>query len=654
MAAVFAAGVAWPVIAGGGAWWLVGVGVSAGLVAQLGPGALDRLHQRRARRTGLVRRVGPGLATDVVAPSWLLHPTNEVVRFAGRVEQLRTLAEWCADDKATAVRLLVAPGGYGKTRLMRELAARMGRRGWQVWHPVAGHEKETGTAVWDEDRTGRLLVVVDYAESRDPTALAGLLAAVAGADRIRNGQVRLLLAARNAGPWWGGLATYAEGHATAVESLTLPANVVELPARADNQEPDEVVAAAACDFAGRLRRPVPSRLPTGFDPDTPLLKLHAAALLAVLGTSIDARDDVIAMTLRHEALYWRRRAQRTSPPLVTVANPEEAKDVDALLARVAGTAALLGAEDDREVAGIIARTPDAPSCDAATAKRWAAWLTDLYPPTPATRGTLGILQPDLLAEHLAADVLTTCSSRQLATLFTGASEAQATQALEVIGRASAHSPDVTTVIDAVLSSDLVAMTAAVIAMAPVFPGTYASRLVPLLTTGLTDPHLLRDYASRVPYPSLELGRVALALTGLIVDQPSLVNDPADRARWTSWHALRLAETGRRAEALTYSEEAVTHYRQLATTNPDAYLPDLAHGLLGYAWVRKLLAVELADGLRAAEESVGLYAELAATEPAAFTELLSAVLGAQADLLDALDRRDEAEEIRKRLHNDGEE
>ncbi|MDX3107436.1 hypothetical protein, partial [Nonomuraea angiospora] len=41
------------------------------------------------------------------------------------------------------------------------------------------------------------------------------------------------------------------------------------------------------------------------------------------------------------------------------------------------------------------------------------------------------------------------------------------------------------------------------------------------------------------------------------------------------HAIRLAEVGRRGEALEVSREAVDLYRELAAINRDAYLPHLA-------------------------------------------------------------------------------
>src|SRR4051812_3958765 len=49
----------------------------------------------------------------------------------------------------------------------------------------------------------------------------------------------------------------------------------------------------------------------------------------------------------------------------------------------------------------------------------------------------------------------------------------------------------------------------------------------------------------------------------------------DAARAAKHALVVLAEAGRRAEALTMSQEAVDLYRELAAGNREAYLPDLA-------------------------------------------------------------------------------
>ncbi|MBV1854393.1 tetratricopeptide repeat protein [Catellatospora tritici] len=374
--------------------------------------------------------------------------------------------------------------------------------------------------------------------------------------------------------------------------------------------------------------------------------------------------------------------------------------------------------------------------DTRTVDRWVTWLADLYPAGPGT--ALGTLQPDLLAEHLAAQVLASCDPRQLTRVFAGISEAQAVQALTVIGRAVHHHPAPTSLIGSVLAADVAAMTGAVIAVAVQFPGRYTDPLSALLPEQL-DLTMLQNLAEQIPYPSLELHRIAAVLTTTIVDRLPAGNTET-RATWLTWHALRLAEAGRREAALATAEEAVTSYRRLAEANPDAFLPNLAtalnnlggmlsglgrreaaltvteeavtssrrlaeanpdafppdlagslnnlglmlsglgrweaalaateeavtgyrrlaeanpdaflpnlaYGLWGAAWARHLRAAELDTALSLAEESVSLYAELVESEPEAFASGLRSALVTQADILEALGQREDADEIRQLL------
>src|SRR5262249_41172981 len=60
----------------------------------------------------------------------LLRADAEVVPFTGREQILADLRAWCAGSRGFGVRVLVGAGGQGKTRLARELTARMRATGW--------------------------------------------------------------------------------------------------------------------------------------------------------------------------------------------------------------------------------------------------------------------------------------------------------------------------------------------------------------------------------------------------------------------------------------------------------------------------------------------------------------------------------------------
>ncbi|MFE1892819.1 tetratricopeptide repeat protein, partial [Streptomyces microflavus] len=111
-------------------------------------------------------------------------------------------------------------------------------------------------------------------------------------------------------------------------------------------------------------------------------------------------------------------------------------------------------------------------------------------------------------------------------------------------------------------------------------------------------------------------------------------------------SIRLAEAGRRGEALTAAEEAVEIYRRWAAGNPAAYEPDLAGSLTVFA---VLLTTEgdLSSGLRATGEAVELYRRHVATAPFVLAPLHT-VLGLKAVLLERVGREEEAEAVRRWL------
>ena len=81
-------------------------------------------------------------------------------------------------------------------------------------------------------------------------------------------------------------------------------------------------------------------------------------------------------------------------------------------------------------------------------------------------------------------------------------------------------------------------------------------------------------------------------------------------------SVRLADLGRREDALAAIQEAVGIYRELAAARPDAFRPDLATSLNN-------LSVRLADlgrreeALAAIQEAVTIRRELAARWPDAY-------------------------------------
>ena len=107
----------------------------------------------------------------------------------------------------------------------------------------------------------------------------------------------------------------------------------------------------------------------------------------------------------------------------------------------------------------------------------------------------------------------------------------------------------------------------------------------------------------------------------------------------------LADLGRREEALAAIEEAATTYRALAQARPDAFLPDLAASLNNQS-------ASLADlgrreeALAAIEEAATTYRALAQARPAVFASRYASSLDAQAAILSELGRDSEAKAVQQ--------
>ncbi|RAK24795.1 hypothetical protein B0I29_1351, partial [Actinoplanes lutulentus] len=628
-AVVCAAG-AWTALAENKPAWAVVAAAVAAPVGAFAPSVLDRWQVRRLAAAEHRGAVASAARQDLpVSVALLLQAEQQVVPFVGRGWVLQTLASWAASEDAMAVRLLVGAGGVGKTRLAREFSARL--TGWETVWVRPGGEATMAEAITADSAVQRRLLVVDYAETRDRARLAALLCA---AQQVcsAGGRTRLLLLARHAGLWWETMSSAYPDQAHVVDVLTVAAHVIELPAEIEEWDPQRIVAEAVTAFADRLNHRVPALVPAASrDPATPVLRLHAEALVTVLGGPRTDRFDVLDEVLRHEARYWRHAARRSM--LLVGDEP----DADAVLRQVAGIASLLGAKEDAEVSGLVTRVPALAGIDGDLIRRYTVWLKGLY---PTAAGTLGTVQPDLLGEALAAEALSGYTDGERAAVFSRLTVGQAVQVLTVLARAGEHQPDTQRLIDQALSVDVPTMAEAMLDVAVQFPGRFSAQMAVLLATTDLDSAWTRQMARRIAYPSMELGRVALALTARIVTDVHGSTDLGLRASWISDHAVRLAEAGRRVEALTASQEAVDLRRELAAGNRDAYLPDLAMSVNNHA-VQLAEAGRRVEALTASQEAVDLYRALAADNRDAYLPDLAMSVNNHAVRLAEAGRRVEA-------------
>jgi tetratricopeptide (TPR) repeat protein len=586
-------------------------GVSAGYVPLIRD-AFKRVRSERAQLDAkeAADREALRLTSELPSesPAGLLDPRRGLVAFTGREHELAGLLAWCQDGSPRGVRLVTGPGGVGKTRLSVELCGRLDPDGWRCVR-VGDRQEEFAVATARRGWPGRLLLVVDYAETR--IGLSRLLRAVA-ADA---GPVRVLLLARSAGEWWDRLR---EGE-PAVRTLLAKADGDE-PLRAtvsDELSNADLVRAAVPVFAGALGMSVPERVMVDTEPGVVrVLDLHAAALVAVLqsaGMKEPVRvsvSDVLNELLGHETRFWEGTAQWRG----LLAGPTGMDTTS--LRHIVAAGALLGAASQDEAVALLRRVPGA-----VASLQVARWLRELYPPEhrvdhDGAADWLGTLIPDRLAELLVVKELT--DSPELAEeCLSRLDERQALRAVTLLGRAATDQQEAAEVL--------------------------LKRVLPLLekvVAGLpADVGLLTVISDAIPYPSTALAEADLAITRRILDALPAGN-PGLQARWLNWLGTALAQTGRFAESLPAKQEAVRIRRELAVGDPGRYRADLAGSLadLG-AFFSRLGRQDTAFAFM--QEAAEIWRELAAAVPGRYRADLARSLANLGACLRELGRQDSA-------------
>ncbi|MFD5125273.1 trypsin-like peptidase domain-containing protein [Streptomyces sp. NPDC058385] len=369
-----------------------------------------------AELAGLLESAPP--KREVTSPTMLLRADTEVVSFHGREDTLADLEQWCLADSdgATPVRVITAPGGQGKTRLARQVMARLRNRGW-----VAGQVRHKPRDL-DALRTVQhpLLLVVDYAETR-PELVRELREQT---EEARH-PVRLLLLARSLGSW----RTRATGALPETRLRALSTGAVDrehaflTAARDLSGRLAEVTGETDVDWA-RLSDALPAAVRDAGPRGETALTVQMAALAALLRhvqVPQPAGDALESQLLWHEQKYWQDSAEEWGM----------GRRAQRLQARAVAAAVLCPAQDEREARATIARLlPDEPAWLTAEI---AAWLRDLYPP-PEGR-YWGRLEPDRLAEYQASEQVID-DAGLLGRLLAGAPDHQQVQALTVLARSA--------------------------------------------------------------------------------------------------------------------------------------------------------------------------------------------------------------------------
>jgi tetratricopeptide (TPR) repeat protein len=475
-----------------------------------------------------------------------------------------------------------------------ELSSRLDLNQWRIVRVGDGQET-SALAAARQRRLGRLLVVVDYAETR--IGLAHFLRDVA-ADA---GPVRVLLLARSVGEWWDRLAA----GEPAVRDLLRDAGQGEPLAEevSEKQSNVDLLLSAVPAFATALGVAVPSQVTVAMGSGIiRMLDLHAAALVAVL-RSADAEGpvhvsvlDVLSELLGHEERFWQGTAERQG--LLT-------EMTVATLRQIVAAGTLLGADSQDQAVELLGRVPGA-----VASVKVARWLRDLYPPEggePDGDGVewLGSLRPARLAEQLVVAQLG-ASPRLAEECLSGLNERQALRAVTLLGRAA---------VDQQKAAE--ALLEHVIARLP------------------ADVSLLSAIFDAIPYPSTALAEADLSVTRRIL--PLLPSgNPGLRAHWLFWLSATLAQTGRAAEALPPARETVDMYRELAEDDPGQYREALAAALtdLGNRYLELGRPVET---LNAEHEALSIRRELAAADPRRYRADLAGALNNLGTTLSELGR-----------------
>ncbi len=580
-------------------------------------------------------------------PSTLLDPEHGLVPFLGRQPVLDRITGWCQGPPGTPVLLVTGGGGSGKTRLGREACVQMMLvAGWDAG--LADDQRRDGTPT---DRLQRpTLLVVDDADLR-----TGLIAALINyRRRDEDGPpVRLLLLARAAGAWWDRLVRQ-QGLANAYTALDLDHHPVPV---ADRAEHFRRASAAFAAYGG------PGAQAAGLPPAAEMadpayaepLLIHIAALLGTVdvpatpppdrGEERAPGDDTAAggpgspvQTRLLRALCERERTRWHE----LGAGSHLSFNPDLPLAdQVVALATLTAAADPACAASLLAAVSNQAEVTRIGAEALAAWAHRLY----AGPGYWNPLRPDLLAEQHLAD------TAQLPALAVSAAQLAAgqpweaevlTQLLAELTRATSGQLTVRAALDELLAAALTRIVNVAVGAGPAELADLASLALQLAP----QPGLAARLAGQMPEHSVRLAALAATLASQHVTQDRAEAlggkaDAADRLA-TSLNnlSIRLADLGRREDALAASQEAAEVYRELAAFRPDAFRPDLATSLNNLS--NRLAGLgRREDALAASQEAAEVYRELAAARPDAFRPDLATSLNNLSVLLADLGRQEEA-------------
>ncbi len=596
-----------------------------------------------------------------------------LVPFVGREHaRLRDeLAAWAlglAESRYRAdLRLLVGPGGAGKTRTAVEIARTLMPYGWEAFFLP---EKDLRGAVTNPDALRSearvwflpqrpTLYILDYAETLPETVIETLLDVLYETASERHAAVALLWLQRRApaeglknaltAPTGSDVGRGVFRREVVEPGLSQPHRVPRL-AREDLPKLFQKARAVFLDLLGR--EPAETVEYAAEDlPDRPLAVV-LLALLAAYGRRVEspAADEAGIQQIFSAVWTWEQDKARR---VLEAAFPDwpprrRARGLERIeQARVAATLGRIFHAPEEVVAfwrGLGRRD----GLREEDLFDLAEELPRLAPPGPDEKGLVAAIAPDPLADWVLgrrADL-----DRILRAMLPSEGEIQ--QALrslqEPVEQLDSDHPvrKTLTLVARVLA--LIERLAGYQADSP--PQRAASKLSQALF------QYMRDTSQVLPAPARELWldlwdellpenpertlHLREVWTHYAKARLALARDKKERAGWLNDLGGALATQGRRAEAQAATQEAVDLYRDLAAQNSAAFSPYLAIALNNLG--NRLSALgQREEALAATQEAVYLYRNLAVQNPAAFHPHLAASLSNLGNHLNALGRHQEA-------------
>jgi len=650
-------------------------------------------------RQPLKMPAGQWRADAGMAESQLLRAEEALLSFdPARQPDIDTLNTWLDDSLwPLAVRLITGAGGQGKTRLALEFCHLRQESGWYTGFLDSTIDVNRMTITWQALRNldQQLLIVVDYAETRQTAFLALLKAAL---QEPVNRPVRVLLLARDGGEWWDNLPSR-DPACEALLSGYATTGPFRLPALYEAvQDRQDAYKKALQAFAQTLGVTAPDIVPDllGEHFERPLY-VQMAALLALYGERPTTAQGLTKALLNHERRYW----------LGVLAHfnwPEPGRRAEQLLSLTTLAGGFVTPRA-AEPYWVKARSRVLNTADFNSLFRA---LTALYP------GTQGLqpLRPDLLGEALVAQALLRPGTDTLldAVLSGSATQPVRRNALTVLARLSGHRLDLQeTLVDALSRQfrhccrDIVGVSSETASRLPeLAEGAFgrlsssaksqvAGVLTPLLkeeSVQLAElsclvseylaekarerferksghPDHMADYAVSLVNYAMYLNRTGryqlacdVSLNGLELfrhlPEKDLKRFEPEYARCLSDYASHLSSAGQYEKALDHDRQALDIRKRLTQKNPDLFEADYAMSLNNYA-NHLNYAGQYGEALDHARNALEIHKRLAQKNPDHFEPDYARSLTNYATHLsyggqyeDALEYARTGLEIRKRL------